>query len=385
MFSFGTDYYLLVFAASLGVLQIAVSLGHLKGLMIFKHPLVARASGLALAVGAFVWFFSTGTRNLNDNQGGLDANIQALLFLLGALTALAFTIVVPSLVNARMNGHPSPREGLDALRYTNYVKALGYSIRYWWSEWPTRMTTKWVAGDRVAPVSLALALIGLLLVGVIFLWLSDWAGRLSLLDRVMNSPLTEKMAQADEAVFRWINGWVGRYSPLDRMMEWVVSDYLVPVTLALTLTGLWFVGGEKAVRMKNQITVFVALSAMGLASWVVAVNNALYFRPRPFVDHDVSLLFYQPTDSSFPANTTAATFAIAAAVWRVNRRVGLATYLAAGLYGLARVYAGVHYPLDIVGGALIGIVVAFLVFKLRELLEPLPTLAIKFARILCLA
>jgi undecaprenyl-diphosphatase len=385
MFSFGTDYYLFVFAASLGVLQIAASIGRLRGLLILKHPLVARASGLALAVAAFIWFFSTDTRNLNDNQGGLDANIQALLFLLGALTALAVTIVVPSLVNARMSGHPAPGEGLDALKYTNYVKALSHSIRYWWREWRTRMTSSWVAGDRVAPMSLALALIGLLLVGVVFLWLSDWESRPLLLDRAIVSPLMDRVAHADEAVFRWINGWVGRSSPLDRGMEWVVSDYLVPVSLALTLTGLWFVGDEKAARMKNQIAVFVALSAMGLASWVVFVNNALYFRPRPFVDHDVSLLFYQPTDSSFPANTTAATFAIAAAVWGVNRRVGLALYLAAGLYGFARVYAGVHYPLDIVGGALIGVVVAFLVFKLMELLEPLPTMVIKLARILCLA
>ena len=199
------------------------------------------------------------------------------------------------------------------------------------------------------------------------------------------------MAHADEVVFLWINGLVGSFPLLDRVVEWVVSDYLVPASLALTLLGLWFVGVERSVRERNQIGVLVALIAMALSSGLVLLinNGALfyhgYFRPRPFVDLDVSLLFYEPTDSSFPANTAAASFAIAAAVWGVNRRVGLALFVAAGLYGFARVYAGVHYPLDILAGAMIGVVVAFLVSKLKDLLEPVPTMVIKAARIFCLA
>ena len=193
------------------------------------------------------------------------------------------------------------------------------------------------------------------------------------------------MAHADEVVFLWINGWVGRFPLVDKAMEWVVSDYLVPVSLALTLLGLWFVGKESASRQKHQVGVFVALASMGLASWAVMLINGVYSRPRPFVDHDVSLLFYRPVDPSFPANTAATMFAIAAAVWGVNRRAGTALLLAAGLYGFARVYAGVHYPLDIIGGALIGIVVVALVFKVSKLLEPVLTRVIKAARILCLA
>ena len=193
------------------------------------------------------------------------------------------------------------------------------------------------------------------------------------------------MAHADEALFLWINGWAGRLAPFDRAIEWVVSDYLVPVALALTLLALWFAGDSAANRLRYQIGVLVALSAMALASWVVMINNWMYFRPRPFADLEVSLLFYEPTDSSFPANTAAATFAIAAAIWGVNRRVGSAALVAAGLFGFARVYAGVHYPLDILAGALIGVVTAMLVFKLKDLLEPLPTMVIRAARILCLA
>ena len=50
------------------------------------------------------------------------------------------------------------------------------------------------------------------------------------------------MAYSDKVVFLWINGWVGKFPLFDAAMEWVVSDYMVPALLALTLLGLWFAG-----------------------------------------------------------------------------------------------------------------------------------------------
>ncbi len=193
------------------------------------------------------------------------------------------------------------------------------------------------------------------------------------------------MAKADETVFLWLNGLVGKLTFFDRIVELVVSDYLVPVSLALALVGMWFAGCDKLARQKHQIGVFVALSAMALSSLAVFTINAAYFRPRPFVDHEVTRLFYAPTDSSVPSNPAAAAFAIAVAVWAVNRRLGSLLLMAAVLYGFARVYAGVHYPLDIVSGALIAIVVTFLTFKIRDLLGPILTWVIKVGRIFCVA
>ena len=193
------------------------------------------------------------------------------------------------------------------------------------------------------------------------------------------------MAGLDEALFLWINGWVGRIPPFDTAMQWVVSDYLVPVCFALTLLGLWFRGEDKADRQRYQTRVIVALVAMALAAWVVQLVNGLYTRPRPFHDLDVSLLFYQPTDSSFPAHSAAAAFAIAITVWRIDKRVGTCLLIMAGLFGFSRVYAGVHYPLDIVGGALIGLAVLPLALKLRDIAQPVLTRFFAVARILCLA
>jgi hypothetical protein len=135
MFTFATDYFILVFFASVGVIQVAASIGRLNGLLFFKSHLVARALGLALAVAAFAWFFATEQRNIGDTEGGLDANSQGLFFFFGASAGVVFTFVVSSLVNIRMKrAKPSPGAGLDALKDTSYVRALSYSIGYWWRE-----------------------------------------------------------------------------------------------------------------------------------------------------------------------------------------------------------------------------------------------------------
>ncbi len=186
-------------------------------------------------------------------------------------------------------------------------------------------------------------------------------------------------------LFTLINGFVGVAPFVDRIAQWIVSDYLMPVALAFALIFMWFIDRDREVRIQRQIGVFVALTSMALSNSVVFIINMFYFRPRPFVNADVALLFYKPTDSSFPSNAVAAVFGLAFGIWGVNRRLGWIAITAASLYGLARVYAGVHYPLDILAGAAIAAPVTYLVFRLRDLLMPLLVLVIKLARILRLA
>ena len=111
------------------------------------------------------------------------------------------------------------------------------------------------------------------------------------------------MANLDEAIFLRINGWVGTVPALDHLAGWLVSDYLASTALGFSLVVLWLAGGDDENRMRRQIGVLVALAGMALASWMVFVSNGIFFRDRPFVDLDVNLLFYMPTDSSMPANS----------------------------------------------------------------------------------
>ena len=186
-------------------------------------------------------------------------------------------------------------------------------------------------------------------------------------------------------LFQLINGFVGVAPFVDRIAQWIVSDYLMPIALALALIFMWFAERDREIRVQRQLGVFVALTSMALSSWAVFILNMFYFRPRPFVNADVALLFYKPTDSSFPSNAAAAVFGLAFGIWGVNRRLGYIAIVAASLYGLARVYAGVHYPLDILAGAAIAAAVTYVVFRMRDVLMPLLMLAIRVARILRLA
>jgi len=190
---------------------------------------------------------------------------------------------------------------------------------------------------------------------------------------------------ADEKAFLWLNGWVGQFPWLDSLARLVVSDYLAPLVLALVLLGLWFTGRTATARLRNQHGVIAAAVALGLANLAVEAINQFFFRPRPFVSLHATLLFYQPVDSSFPANPAAVGFSVAAAVWLWNRKAGAALLAVATLYALSRVYAGVLYPLDILGGAAIGVAAAFVAtFTVRHF-KPLPNLILRIARYLYLA
>ena len=142
------------------------------------------------------------------------------------------------------------------------------------------------------------------------------------------------MTGADERLFLWINNLAGKSHIFDNVIEWVASDYFIPVILSLALILLWFVGRDRPTRLRYQVGVFVALTSMALACLAVYSINAAHFRPRPFTEYDVTLLFYQPTDSSFPANSAAAAFGIAAGVWCVNKRLGVLMAVLAGLFDL---------------------------------------------------
>ncbi|MFF2951880.1 phosphatase PAP2 family protein [Kitasatospora sp. NPDC057965] len=63
-------------------------------------------------------------------------------------------------------------------------------------------------------------------------------------------------------------------------------------------------------------------------------------------------------DWSFPSNHTVIAVAAAVALWFADRRIGAVAAVAAVLMGASRVWVGVHYPHDVLVGALVGLLVA---------------------------
>jgi undecaprenyl-diphosphatase len=195
------------------------------------------------------------------------------------------------------------------------------------------------------------------------------------------------MIWLDERLFFLINGLAGRSEALDWFMKLVVGEYFIPVAMVMVLLAMWFLGKDAQLRERSQRAVLCALTGVGFASAFVHVLNNFHDRLHPFeaFPGDVTLLFYQPTDPSFPANTAAVGFAFAMGTWFGNRKAGYLLFLLAILWSFARVYVGVHYPLDILGGAAIGILSSLAAFAVLRLVEPVPTWLLKGMRRIYLA
>ena len=87
-------------------------------------------------------------------------------------------------------------------------------------------------------------------------------------------------------------------------------------------------------------------------------------RERPFATLGFSSLIPAEASSAMPSGHAAFYFSLAFAVFLMNRRWGTVYFALAAVIGVARVAAGVHYPMDILVGAAIGLVSGYVVWKL---------------------
>ena len=85
---------------------------------------------------------------------------------------------------------------------------------------------------------------------------------------------------------------------------------------------------------------------------------------QPEAREAMERLYWPLSDSSFPSNAITGLAAAAAGLWVANRRASLILWGLVVAWGFGRVYVGIHYPLDIVGGMLLGIGCAFVGLKL---------------------
>ena len=99
--------------------------------------------------------------------------------------------------------------------------------------------------------------------------------------------------------------------------------------------------------------------ALALADWSAMGLKALIDRPRPPLRHtEPKTLVPLPHDASFPSGHAATSFAAATILSFAYPRLAPFLYLLAAAVAFSRVYVGVHYPLDVLGGAALGMLVA---------------------------
>lgn len=237
--------------------------------------------------------------------------------------------------------------------------------------------------------------------------------------------------------FLAINRLAGHSAPLDSAMIFSANDLLFALPALLLLMWLllarWSpfsrylvsrVGGATAEgdRWLGQRALLAGVVGVVFALGLTQLLGALVFEPRPFISHPgvAHRLIAHPADASFPSDHETAAMALALALlfyalWLFGRfmrerasgkgvnaseapprsaalgRIAPAVVAAAlalsiaVLIGFARVYVGVHYPVDIAGGAVSGLVGDGLAFALMPLAQRVYRPLVRLATALRLA
>jgi undecaprenyl-diphosphatase len=163
---------------------------------------------------------------------------------------------------------------------------------------------------------------------------------------------------SDTSIFLLINGWAGKIPFIDEVFKGISNDYFAFIFSCLVLVWLWFSTRDPNKRQTTQKAVLTALISIGMVSIMMAIINQHYFRVRPFnalPEGSVNLLFYRPHDSSFPSNFAAVIFSLAIPIFIRNKSWGSLLLGLAIVASFGRIFMGIHYPLDVLAGAFLGL------------------------------
>ncbi len=198
-------------------------------------------------------------------------------------------------------------------------------------------------------------------------------------------------------LFQEINTPAGTHPWFDAFMVFCANSliFLFPLILVMTWGRplnwrkyLIYQEEEEFLQERRAAVLWTGFACL-VAYGINLLIEQFVFEPRPFVSHHVHLLVSHTADSSFPSDHTAwacavvgmLLFSLLPRAYRQHRNIQswiqmrpflvsclflVLAILFAGCIGIARIYVGVHYPGDILGGAIDGLLAALLVTFLRQ-------------------
>lgn len=167
------------------------------------------------------------------------------------------------------------------------------------------------------------------------------------------------MNALDVSVFNALYGLSGRFFWFDALII-AAAVYLPWAAAAAALYK-----AQKAWRMNLKGKAWgyaLAFASGGLARGIVEIIRFYYHHPRPPLSLSIVPLFPE-TAYSFPSGHAAFFFGLAAGVYLVDKKFGRVLLICSAVIGIARVMAGVHWPSDILAGAMLGALVAWAAFE----------------------
>ncbi|MEU9360208.1 phosphatase PAP2 family protein [Streptomyces sp. NPDC048301] len=157
----------------------------------------------------------------------------------------------------------------------------------------------------------------------------------------------------------------------DRVMEFV-GEFGIMFAMVLAVLWCWWSVRRRGTT-DDSVTAVAGLVWAPLAAGIALLINipirGFVERPRPFFDHKgLEVLVDGKNDFSFVSDHATMAMAIAVGLFVANRKFGFFAIALALLEGFCRVYMGVHYPTDVIGGFALGTAVALLLAPLAMML-----------------
>jgi undecaprenyl-diphosphatase len=167
-------------------------------------------------------------------------------------------------------------------------------------------------------------------------------------------------------LFQWIHAGAGTRPVMDGLAVFFAEAG--PYLLAAVFVGLWFFVGKK-----RKTALLEATQAAGIGLGLNQLIGLFYFHPRPFMVALCTPLFPHGQETSFPSDhatlmLTAVIYLLLAGNWA---SCGIPLLIVTLLTAWGRVYSGIHFPFDMAGSMVVGLVSAGLMRLLAGRFQPL--------------
>jgi len=164
----------------------------------------------------------------------------------------------------------------------------------------------------------------------------------------------------DHLIFQQINNFALRFFWLDKIAIFCAKF------LPYILIGSLFILLIKNFKKYYKIIIQALISGIFARFIIVEIIRFIWYRPRPFILNSVNLLINHSSSGSFPSGHASFFFALSTLIYLYNKKTGILFLIASFLISVSRVFCGVHWPFDILVGALIGVFSALLIKKIFE-------------------
>ncbi|MBR5565144.1 MAG: phosphatase PAP2 family protein [Roseburia sp.] len=158
------------------------------------------------------------------------------------------------------------------------------------------------------------------------------------------------------------------------IQEYIRNDFLTPIFKFITSLGdegyVWIAIAIVLLFVKNyrKVGLMVGASLLGSLVFNNMIIKNIVARPRPYrMIETLTILIPEPGEYSFPSGHTSSSFAAGVVLYlMLPKKYGIPAMVLAFLIGISRLYVGVHYPTDVLGGMVMGTLIAVSVVKATE-------------------